>query len=104
MILSDCLHQLCACGVFLLNRDGRLVIQSATHQLSEPHAATLKAHKPLLLAILPNGLEQSPLDVLSAEEAYSERLAIMAESGIDETIATQTATTQAQHLLLPDGR
>ena len=51
--LTTCLHSLQGYGVHFLNRNGRLVIQSAAYQLNDEQTTCLKAHKALLLSILP---------------------------------------------------
>ncbi len=98
MTLTHCLHSLCGYGVKLLNRNGRLVIRSTTTP-DDTQTACLKAHKPLLLAILPEQTAQSPGALLDALEVYNERVAIMAESGVPMTIIEPVATAQARHML-----
>lgn len=101
MNLSRCLHSLCGYGVSLVNRDGRLVIRSATYTPDAAQTACLKANKPLLLSLLPEHAEQPPGAILDALEAYNERIAIMAESDVDMFTARDVATAQAQQVLSP---
>lgn len=99
MNLINCLHSLCGYGINIINREGRLVIQSATYTLTTDQAACLKAHKPLLLSILPVGTGQIPGALMDAVEAYTEREAIMSESGVPVTTIDSVATAQARCVL-----
>lgn len=100
MNLADCLQSLCGYGIGFLNRGGRLVIRSATHTLTDAQKATLTAHKPLLLSILPDGVWQTAGACLNALEAYTERTAIMAESGVAIVDIEPVAVAQARRVLL----
>lgn len=100
MNLPDCLLSLCGYGVALLNNGGGLVVQSARVTLTEAQKATLTAHKPLLLAILPTGTAYPVGGVLNAIEAYTERVAIMQETpSTDPATVERVALTQARKLL-----
>lgn len=91
MNLLDCLLSLQGYGVALLNNGGGLVVQSDRLTLTDTHKATMTAHKPLLLAILPTGAAYPVGAVLDAVEAYQERVAIMRESGSTEQATIERA-------------
>lgn len=102
MNLLDCLSSLQGYGVALLNKSGRLVIQSVNLTLDDQQKFILKSHKPLLLTILPIGGTAYPVGVvLDAVEAYEERLAIMQVENIPLTSIEPIALQQARQLLSP---
>lgn len=101
MTLGDCLQSMQGYGVALQHKGEGLVIQSATFQPTDKQKIILKAHKPLLLAIIPQG-EALPLGaVMDALEAYQEREAITHESNEPTVTAEQLALDQARGVLLP---
>lgn len=101
MNLYECLQTMQGYGVALTNNGGGLVVQSASFALDDSHKATLAAHKPLLLAILPSGAACPVGAVLDAVEAYIEREAIVLENtGNQTTTAQRVAVEQASRVLL----
>ena len=94
--LTTCLHSLQGYGVHFLNRNGRLVIQSTAYQLNEEQTTYLKAHKALLLSILPLEVTHTTSTLLDAVEAYLEREAIMLEASETLALAQSIALQQAQ--------
>lgn len=94
--LTTCLHSLQGYGVHFLNRNGRLVIQSAAYQLNDEQTTCLKAHKALLLSILPLEVAHTTSTLLDAVETYLEREAIMLESSETLALAQSIALQQAQ--------
>lgn len=101
MTLLDCLLSMQGYGVALLNKSGRLVIQSVNLTLDDQQKFILKSHKPLLLTILPIGTAYPVGVVLDAVEAYQERLAIMQAGSIPLTSIEPIALQQARQLLSP---
>lgn len=100
MTLLDCLLSLQGYGVALLNNGGGLVVQSARLNLNDTQKATLTAHKPLLLAILPTGTACPVGAVLDAVEVYQERAAIMQASGdMPPATVEAVALEQARRVL-----
>ena len=100
MTLSDCLLSLTGYGVALLNKGGRLVIQSANLTLNDQQKFILKSYKPLLLVILPTNIAYRVGVVLDAVEAYQERFAIMQEAEDIPLISIELiALQQARQLL-----
>lgn len=97
--LTTCLHSLQGYGVHFLKRNGRLVIQSAAYPLNDEQTACLKAHKALLLSILPLDVAHTTSTLLDAVETYFEREAIMLESSETLTLAQSLALQQAQTVL-----
>lgn len=97
--LTTCLHSLQGYGVHFLKRNGRLVIQSAAYSLNDEQTACLKAHKALLLSILPLDVANTTSTLLDALEAYLEREAIMLESSETLALAQSVALQQAQAVL-----
>lgn len=93
MELLDCLEALQGYGVTLQRRGSGLFIQSATTTPTTHQKATISTHKPLLLAILPDG-DVVPVGlVMDAVEAYTERTAIMQQ---DTTLSASVIETTAQ--------
>ena len=97
--LESCLLSLVGYGIHFRNRDGRLVIQSASYRLNHDQMASLTACKPFLLSILPAG-ECLPVGaLLDALEAGLEREAIVLESGECPALAASLAQEQARAIL-----
>jgi hypothetical protein len=101
MNLPDCLQSLQGYGVALLNNGGGLIIQSASLTLTDTQKDIMKAHKPVLLAILPTGAAYPVGAVLDAVEAYLEREAIMLEAGEPAATVVGVAAEQARCVLCP---
>lgn len=99
MNLMTCLYQLQGYGIKFVHRQGRLVIQSTTYALTEAQTTCLKAHKPLLLALLPIDITHNTSTLLEAVETYLEREAIMLESAETLELAQFIALQQAQAVL-----
>jgi hypothetical protein len=104
MTLSDCLQTMQGFGVTLQRNGEGLAIQSNAFKPTDQQKAILKAHKALLLAILPDRAGQPIGALLDALEAYQERVAILAESNIDPLTTERIALDQAQRVLLPNGK
>jgi hypothetical protein len=101
MTLGDCLQSMQGYGVALQHHGDGLVIQSVTFKPTDQHKAILKAFKPLLLAIIPDGVGLSIGTLMDAVEAYQERTAIMEESEELPTTVERVALAQARRVLNP---
>jgi hypothetical protein len=99
MKLMTCLYQLQGYGIKFIHRQGRLVIQSTSYELTEAQTTCLKAHKALLLSILPLDTAHTTSTLLDAVEAYLEREAIILESSETLDLAHSIALQQAQAVL-----
>lgn len=102
MTLSDCLQSMQGFGVTLQRNGDGLAIQSNAFKPNDQQKIILKAHKTLLLAILPDGVGQHVGALLDALEAYQERGAILAESNLDPLTTERIALAQARRVLLPN--
>lgn len=93
--MPECLENMQGQGVVLQRKGDGLSVRS-TFAVTDAQAQCLKAHKPLLLAVLPDGKAFPMGAVLDALEAYQERIAIMEESGEESATALGIAQEQAR--------